>query len=128
MFFLQLENSCESVLKAIHTLYYLPPLKCPTQSIQDSLNYISKHLEFINPDQVDEPNYKTDKCEVVFRKRKLEKEKKESVSQNGAMEYNVPSIRHNPKNDIENKDLDGVPEAATNNDKNDKKENSKMWP
>ena len=123
---LQLENSCESVLKATHTLYHLPPLKSPTQSIQDSLNYISKHLEFVNSDQVDEPNYKTDKCEVVFRKRKLEKEKKESVSQNGAIEYNVPSKRDNPENDVENKDLDGMPEAATNNDKHDKKENSNL--
>ena len=123
---LQLENSCESVLKATHTLYHLPPLKSPTQSIQDSLNYISKHLEFVNPDQVDEPNYKTDKCEVVFRKRKLERDKKESVSQNGAIEYNVPSKGDNPENDIENKDLDGMPEAATNNDKHDKKENIKM--
>ena len=123
---LQLENSCESVLKATHTLYHLPPRKSPTQSIQDSLNYISKHLEFVNSDQVDEPNYKTDKCEVVFRKRKLEKDKKELVSQNGAIEYDVPSKRNKPKNDIENTDLDGVPEAATNNDKHDKKENIKM--
>ena len=123
---LQLENSCESVLKATHTLYHVPPLKSPTQSIQDSLNYISKHLEFVNSDQADEPNYKTDKCEVVFRKRKLEKEKKESVSHNGAIEYNVPSKRDNPENDIENADPDGVPEAAKNNDKNDKKQNSKM--
>ena len=120
---LQLENSCESVLKATQTLYHLPPLKSPTQSIQDSLNYISKHLEFVNSDQVDEPNYKTDKCEVVFRKRRLEKEKKESVSQNGAIQCNVPSKRDNPENDIENKDLDGMPKAATNNDK---KENSNM--
>ena len=123
---LQLENSCESVLKATHTLYHLPPLKSPTQSVQDSLDYISKHIEFVNSEQVDEPNYKTDKCEVVFRKRKLEKEKRESASQNGAIEYNVPSKRDNPENDIENIDLDGVPEATTNNDKNDIKENSKM--
>ena len=121
-----MENSCESVLKATHTLYHLPPLKSPTQSIQDSLNYISKHLEFVNSDQVDESNCKTDKCEVIFRKRKLETGKKELASENGAIKYNVPSKRDNAENDIENTDLDGVPESATDNDKNDKKENSKM--
>ena len=103
-----MENSCESVLKAIHTLYHLPPLKSPTQSIQDSLNYISKHLEFINSDQVEEPSYKTDKCEVVFRKRKVEKEKQQSVSQNGALEYNAPIKSHEPECSIENKDVDGA--------------------
>ena len=124
--FLQLENSCESVLKAIHTLYHLPPLKSPTQSIQDSLNYISNHLELIHSDHVDEPSYKVDKCEVVFRKRKMEKEKQESVSQNGALEYDAPIKTHKLESSIENKDIDGAAEAARDCEGNHKKENSKM--
>ena len=123
---MQLENSCESVLKAIHTLYHLPPLKSPTQSIQDSLNYISNHLELIHSDHVDGPSYKVDKCEVVFRKRKMEKEKHESVSQNGALEYDAPIKTHNPESSIENKDIDGVAEAARDGDGNNKNENIKM--
>ena len=75
---------------------------------------------------MDEPSYKVDKCEVVFRKRKMEKEKQESVSQNGTLEYDAPIKTHKLESSIENKDIDGAAEAARDCEGNHKKENSKM--
>ena len=77
---------------------------------------------------MDEPSYKVDKCEVVFRKRKMEKEKQESVYQNGALEYDAPIKTHKLESSIENKDIDGAAEAARDCEGNHKKENIKCGP